>query len=708
MAVNSVDARIDEVTLYAAGARVRRVTTVEHGATRVRIAGLPLAVIDDTLRVEVQGPAVATALVAGRDAPPTATAASEVPAALRSADRAARLATDDVERIEAALTALADAPVVEADASDEPPATWESVLAARQALIATRGQRERALREALATATQLQREAQRAFAAAADRDRRASGARAPKLHELRKYVDVELELEPTATASGPVTITLEYLVAAARWTPSYVARLDGARTHMEIRATVAQATGEDWTGVALRLSTAEPARFAALPELHAQRIGRRQAEPGKAGFRAPPVGAGGLYADYDRARPARPAHPVRPERPFGGSVGGDLDDAKPMQPTPRQAPKPEAWDDDDASLDQAPSNAPLGGKTMPAAPMASTPMAKRASPAKSRSVQGPAPRDTSVMTGAGGGGGSRNDAFALAPAAASADQAAPPAGPAPARLDYEALRMAPLSSPARGTLVAARVDRDDGDAEVDAALGRVQRLPLPPGCHASWAHSYDYAYAADGAVDVAADGGWHSIAVTALPTTATLRHVTTPREQPDVFRMATLTNPFPGPLLPGPIDVYDAGRFLLTSTVEQTSPGATVEVGLGVDAAVKVARNTEYREEATGMLRGGLRLHHGITIDIENVSPRAIDLEVRERIPVARENDDDVEVTLGRVEPAWERFTPDPATPQDRQLRGGHRWKLAIPPAQNRTLRASYEVKIAAKYELVGGNRRES
>jgi hypothetical protein len=108
------------------------------------------------------------------------------------------------------------------------------------------------------------------------------------------------------------------------------------------------------------------------------------------------------------------------------------------------------------------------------------------------------------------------------------------------------------------------------------------------------------------------------------------------------------------------------------------------------------------------VLRGGLRLAHAITIDIDNRSERAIDLEVRERLPVTRDGDDEVAVYVGRVEPAWERWAPEPAWPGEPRLRGGQRWRLAIPPRTRRTLRASYEVRIAGKLELIGGNRRES
>ncbi len=108
------------------------------------------------------------------------------------------------------------------------------------------------------------------------------------------------------------------------------------------------------------------------------------------------------------------------------------------------------------------------------------------------------------------------------------------------------------------------------------------------------------------------------------------------------------------------------------------------------------------------MLRGALRLVHAITIDIENLSPRPIDLEIRERIPVTREGDDDIEVTIGKVEPAWESWTADPEAPRDRRMRGGHRWRFALAAGTRRTVRASYEVRIPSKSELVGGNRRES
>lgn len=107
------------------------------------------------------------------------------------------------------------------------------------------------------------------------------------------------------------------------------------------------------------------------------------------------------------------------------------------------------------------------------------------------------------------------------------------------------------------------------------------------------------------------------------------------------------------------------------------------------------------------MLRGKLELVHAVTIDVENLGARLVEVEVRDRVPVTRDGDDDVEVTVTKVEPAWERWTPDPSAPSAERLRGAYRWRVSVPPAQKKTVRATYEIKIAGKHELVGGNRRE-
>jgi hypothetical protein len=519
-----------------------------------------------------------------------------------------------------------------------------------------------------------------------EREQRASTAKAARLHEVRKYAELDLD-----AASGDVTVRVEYQIAAARWAPSYVARLDGEQARFELRAVVAQSSGEDWTDVALRVSTAQPEQFTQLPELHPQKLGRRQHEPAPRGFRPPPSGADTLYADYERSFPR------------AMTFGGAMRDEDTFEGVPPAAPATaesfaeladEVWDEESSRAKEMYRGAP------PPAPMAAAPLAKKA-PSIVGGVAAAAAAPFAIMAqavsrNAPGGGGAPRDRSEPVPTA-----------PTP-RLDYGNLVMAPPRSPQRGTLVAAAVHGHGSiAARVATEVAIVQQLPLPPGHDDEWAETYDYAFASDGNVEIKSDAAWHSIAITARASTAKLRHVAVPREQADVFRVAAITNPFEGPLLPGPIDVYDRGQFLVTSEVDYTSPGGVVDVGLGVDPAVKIARNVEYHEETSGMLRGALRLIHAISIEVENLAQRPIDLEVRERVPVTREGDDDVEVAIGKVDPPWERYTPDTDAPRDARLRGGFRWQILVPGATKKLLRAGYEVKIAGKHELVGGNRRE-
>ena len=705
---------LEAVTVYARGARVTRTALAPAPLpARVRLAALPISLIDGTVRVEVVGPAVATSVHVSIDAPATRpdAAASEEPDDLRAMRRHRSLVEAERERLEAALEQLTSAPLVAADPSDGPPAAWDAVVSARIALTSVRAARELALRERLAAVRADAESATLALELLATRESRASSARGAKHHELYKAIDIELAF---AAGRGDVQLRVEYQVRAARWAPSYVARLDEAGARVELRAVVAQRTGEDWLGVALVLSTAEPAQLAELPELAPQRIGRRQEPPARRGFRAAPSGADALYADYDRTRTRPLAAPAPAPVPM------------PMQqPMAHRTPLADQRWDDGSSHAKARFVTPPTGVSMPQMMQYSPSPASAAAPVRPMASRGHAAAPKGAVIGSYGGGSddepdtlemklSLSGAVGGAPGAASTTPTTPttPAAPAPVpRLDYANLRMPPATAADRGRLGPAPGHLLVAAGEIAARLEthEITALALPAGCADAWAHTYDYAFAADGRIDVASDAAWHSLAITAQPATVTLRHVAVPREQPDVFRVAQIANPFAGPLLAGPIDVYDRGRFLVTSELEATPPGGQVEIGLGVDAQVKIARNSEFREEAAGMLRGALRLVHAIAIDVENLSPRAIDLEVRERMPVAREGDDAIEVAPTRVEPAWERWTPDPGAPAEARLRGGYRWRVAVPASGGKvTLRAGYEVKIASKLELVGGNRRES
>ncbi len=85
-----------------------------------------------------------------------------------------------------------------------------------------------------------------------------------------KTVEVAVE----TAKEGKLTLDLSGVVNQATWEPSYDVRLaqDGASAELTYRAQVRQQTGEDWSNVALTLSTARPASGGAPPTLSPWRI----------------------------------------------------------------------------------------------------------------------------------------------------------------------------------------------------------------------------------------------------------------------------------------------------------------------------------------------------------------------------------------------------------------------------------------------------
>ena len=214
-------------------------------------------------------------------------------------------------------------------------------------------------------------------------------------------------------------------------------------------------------------------------------------------------------------------------------------------------------------------------------------------------------------------------------------------------------------------------------------------------------------YAADLPCDVAADGTFHSVPIADWDAPTKLRYVAVPREAQQVYQLLEIESPIDAALLSGPLDVYDAGvdatsTYRTTSRMPETPPRGRVEIGLGVEPAIKIARTSTFQEETAGLLGGSLALVHKLDVELRNLLPRAVNVEVRERIPVARKDDTEVKIDVSAVDPAWESWD------QEQSLRGGYAWKVSLEPGAARTLSARYTIKIAAKQELVGGNRRES
>jgi uncharacterized protein (TIGR02231 family) len=212
-------------------------------------------------------------------------------------------------------------------------------------------------------------------------------------------------------------------------------------------------------------------------------------------------------------------------------------------------------------------------------------------------------------------------------------------------------------------------------------------------------------YDTDATVDVPSDGTFHSVPVGTRTATSEVLYVCVPREDVSVYRQALVRNPVSIPLLPGPVEVSVAGEYVLTTTLPSVAPGGDFKLSLGVEQGIKVARNTKYVEQRSGdKVVATNELIHDLAFDVVNNLERAVNCEVRERVPQPAA-EAEVVVEEGAIKPTWEEYKQEE---RGRVIEGGRRWKFQVKPGATQKLSAQYRVKLYANNELVGGNRREA
>ncbi|HEY0212558.1 MAG TPA: DUF4139 domain-containing protein [Paenirhodobacter sp.] len=251
-----VAAKVTAVTLFPQGAQVTRVATVQGG--QVLIPNLPDGTDISMLRVTG-----ADAAGAGLSIGAVTLVDDRLPVAGQPDSPAIAAARAQVEALDAALTQKTDAIAQILAGADAAHAraeflagvsTQNTAIADLPALANTIGAGVQAARQEALTIAAQARDAD----AALKPDREALEAARQVLAALEHPAKGTDSLLVETAGAG--TLTLTTFVVDAGWTPAYDLRLDSAAgtLDMERFVSVRQATGEDWSGVDLTLSTARP------------------------------------------------------------------------------------------------------------------------------------------------------------------------------------------------------------------------------------------------------------------------------------------------------------------------------------------------------------------------------------------------------------------------------------------------------------------
>ena len=254
---------VDAVIVYPDGASVTRVVTLDipAGDHSAVLKDFPLTLDPSSLRVE--GEAGARLTIGAIDAKPPRAAP---PVNLPELDKRIETLRDQHADLQGAINAAAArrkfaerfaeaSPAGIGDKGEARPiAEWRAAFAAVAEEVAVAD-------SAIRDAERKQRELDREIA-------RLESDRAQKPPNK-----LEVRIELAAAAATKATLRVTYTMRNARWAPLYDARLDtGAKDRkpaLELvrRAEITQQTGEDWSNVALAVSTVRTARGGSAPNL---------------------------------------------------------------------------------------------------------------------------------------------------------------------------------------------------------------------------------------------------------------------------------------------------------------------------------------------------------------------------------------------------------------------------------------------------------
>ncbi len=747
--------------------RVAQLTLVDGEIPhQVEIIDLPLALDDKTVKAKIEAKsesmaAIATDIRIGLAVPiPQEIQEPPLEQEIQQAIIQVQSLQDTLELINNEIQVLRFLDIPDRPIPQEGTAPPPSPIATRLALANFKDEQIRTrLSEKQKTKEEL-RQAENKLQKLQEKQRLASTVKEAKPHELRKKTIISLSYEGKKEDFIQQKIVLEYFIEGARWTPNYVCYLDSItnRAAIAIRALICQSSGEDWSNVTLELSTALPHSWCELPELPSIKIGRSQQTIAKTGWRLPPTETENLFKDFDQQKEA--AMMVLPEKdipqlqppevvslPAIDFEGDDtsldseivpefLEDSENSQYPVEVAEQDYiAIDEISAIAEEFAENLAQKSakKSRKARERGFFPNQKSTSIDKGNfsSIPAPSPQSFPRVDSSRNKltqGNMMGARMIASPTAASMSipyaSFEKPISLSQDLLTYNLMRISPAESKEkRGKIYLQQPEERYVELLEDQsviikfnpmvivrrAMERAKSclsLELPPGginvreC----AGSFDYVYNSDARVDVPSDGQFHSIPLTTKDTEVDLRYVVVPREDTNVFRIAQLVNPINAPLLAGPVDIYVDSEYILSSQIATTPPQAQMELGLGVEQAIKVARNTEYKEiRSNDSLVAFNEFHHQVKIEIANRLTRDISIEVRERIPIPAP-DAKVDVEINSVFPLWQKYHQ-----QERKeaIVGGYHWLLDVQAGRETVLSLDYTIKTFVDKELVGGNRRE-
>lgn len=490
----------------------------------------------------------------------------------------------------------------------------------------------------------------------------------------------------TLAGQGAAQVALTYMTAGARWQPSYDIQLLPAQNRVELALAglVSQETGEDWTDVALTLSTAIPATATQLPKLLTWKIGQRERfvptpqpllevtppPPPLPEVRLAPSAAAELrlqllqrtgLADERSRRTRLPGEQLNllPQQSFefrpDADKNGLLQDGELEEKPSAGLPQRELFKKKEGRKGEATVSAPAAPVTTAAPPPPPPEYGRDGKQSKGDSAEVDRDRD------------------GIPDAVDLADEQQATVTVESARTFQSVARSVP-----RGPVVGIGLVPPPGYRAPQYA----KNLP------AALAGGYDLSYPSLYKDTVGSGQGSRRVALLSRSFPVAVLRKVTPALAPEAFLVAEIKNPAAEPLPGGQANLFVGADPAGVATLQLVAGGETFTLPLGLDRAVKPIRNVRQTTQEKGVFSKDEVTEYTITTELGNPYRVPIEVKLLDQVPLA--GDKNVEIKLVRSQPPAS-FEP---------VKGALEWRLPLPPGGKVVTQFVYTLRRPKGYRL--------
>ncbi len=206
------------------------------------------------------------------------------------------------------------------------------------------------------------------------------------------------------------------------------------------------------------------------------------------------------------------------------------------------------------------------------------------------------------------------------------------------------------------------------------------------------AETSSFSFVLPGKVDVPSDNQPHKILIASAGKDSKWSYYAVPKLSKYSYLRADFKNPFPFPLIEGPMSVFLDNRLVGTASLNKTIlADENMSLSLGVDEGIKVEKKPVKKfTEYAGAFTKETRVHYEYVIDITNGKNRDIALTVNDNVPVSRNEKIKVEIESPKKEAA--KISED----------GVITWDLKLAKGEKKSLKIDFTVEYPKNLRITG------